>query len=33
MVMNLSDPLGRGWNVFGTAEMGVNTAIFEPPDG
>ena len=26
-----SDPLGRGWNVFGSAEMGVNAAIFEYP--
>jgi hypothetical protein len=23
----LSDPLSRGWNVFGTGELGVNTAI------
>ena len=27
-----SDPLGRGWNVFGTAELGVNTGIFDYPD-
>jgi hypothetical protein len=26
-----SDPLGRGWNVFGSAEMGVNAAIFDYP--
>jgi hypothetical protein len=26
--INMSDPLGRGWNVFGTAEMGVNSAIY-----
>jgi hypothetical protein len=26
--INMSDPLGRGWNVFGSAEMGVNTAIY-----
>ena len=29
--INFSDPLGRGWNVFGSAEMGVNTAIFDHP--
>jgi hypothetical protein len=29
--ISFSDPLGRGWNVFGSAEMGVNTAIFEHP--
>jgi hypothetical protein len=29
--ISFSDPLGRGWNVFGSAEMGVNTAIFENP--
>jgi hypothetical protein len=29
--INFSDPLGRGWNVFGSAEMGVNTAIFNHP--
>lgn len=29
--INLSDPLGRGWNVFGSAGMGVNTAIFAFP--
>lgn len=26
-----SDPLGRGWNVFGSARMGVNNAIFDHP--
>lgn len=29
--INMSDPLGRGWNVFGSAEMGVNSAIFNQP--
>jgi hypothetical protein len=29
--INVSDPLGRGWNVFGSAEMGVNSAIFNYP--
>ncbi len=29
--INFSDPLGRGWNVFGSAEMGVNSALFEHP--
>lgn len=27
----MSDPLGRGWNVFGSAEMGVNAALFDHP--
>ncbi len=27
-----SDPLGLGWNVFGTAELGVNSGIFDYPD-
>jgi hypothetical protein len=31
--INLSDPLGRGWNVFGSAEMGVNSAVFDHPTG
>jgi hypothetical protein len=31
VAINISDPLGRGWNVFGSAEMGVNTAIFNQP--
>jgi hypothetical protein len=26
-----SDPLGRGWNVFGSAGMGVNNALFAHP--
>jgi len=26
-----SDPLGRGWDVFGSAGMGVNTALFAHP--
>ena len=29
--INLSDPLGRGWNVFGSAEMGVNASIYSYP--
>ena len=29
--INWSDPLGRGWNVFGSAEMGVNAALFNHP--
>ena len=31
VAINFSDPLGRGWNVFGSAEMGVNSAIFNHP--
>jgi hypothetical protein len=31
VAINFSDPLGRGWNVFGSAEMGVNAAIFNQP--
>ena len=31
--INFSDPLGLGWNVFGSAEMGVNSAIFSHPTG
>ena len=27
-----SDPLGLGWNVFGTAELGVDTGIFDHPE-
>ena len=27
----LSDPLGLGWNAFGTAELGVSTALFDHP--
>jgi hypothetical protein len=26
-----SDPLGRGWDVFGSAGMGVNSALFSHP--
>jgi hypothetical protein len=29
--INFSDPLALGWNVFGSAEMGVNSAIFNHP--
>ncbi|HIT76187.1 MAG TPA: hypothetical protein IAA98_11420 [Candidatus Avipropionibacterium avicola] len=29
--INLSDPLGLGWNLFGTAELGVNTAMVMNP--
>jgi hypothetical protein len=29
--INFSDPLGRGWNAFGSAEMGVNSGIFNHP--
>ena len=29
--INFSDPLSRGWNVFGSAEMGVNASLFEHP--
>ena len=29
--INWSDPLGLGWNVFGSAGMGVNPAIFDHP--
>ena len=31
VVINLSDPLGRGWDVFGTAGWSVNSAIFDHP--
>lgn len=27
--LQFSDPLGRNWNLFGTAELGINTAIIE----
>jgi len=30
-LINLSDPLGLGWNLFGTAELGVNTSIVANP--
>lgn len=26
-----SDPLGRGWDAFGTADLGVNSAVFAHP--
>ncbi len=29
--INFSDPLSRGWNVFGSAEMGVNASLFDHP--
>jgi hypothetical protein len=29
--LGLSDPLGLGWNVFGTAELGVDARIFDHP--
>jgi hypothetical protein len=31
--INISDPLGRGWNLFGSAEMGVNASIVNHPLG
>ena len=33
VAINFSDPLGQGWNTFGSAEMGVNSAIFNHPTG
>ena len=33
VVVNLSDPLGLGWNVFSTADLVVSTAIFSHPTG
>jgi hypothetical protein len=27
----LSDPLGLGWNIFGTAELGIDARIFQYP--
>ena len=33
VAVNLSDPLGRGWNVFGTADLAVSTAVFTHPTG
>jgi hypothetical protein len=33
VAINFSDPLGRGWNTFGSTEMGVNSAIFNHPTG
>ena len=29
--INWSDPMGLGWNVFGSAGMGVNQAVFNHP--
>ena len=29
--LNLSDPLGLGWNVFGTAELGINQLWLDLP--
>ena len=31
-LIGVSDPLGRGWNVLGTAELAVNTAFFDYPE-
>ena len=33
VAVNLSDPLGLGWNVFGTADLTVSTAVFSHPTG
>lgn len=33
VAVNLSDPLGRGWNVLGTADLTVSTAVFAHPTG
>jgi hypothetical protein len=33
VAVNLSDPLGRGWNVLGTANLQVSTAVFSHPTG
>lgn len=30
-LINLSDPLGLGWNVFGTAELGINQLWLDSP--
>jgi hypothetical protein len=30
-LINLSDPLGLGWNVFGTAELGISQLWLETP--
>lgn len=32
VLVNLSDPLGRGWDVFGTGRMAINTTIFDHPE-
>ncbi len=29
--IGLSDPLGRGWDVLGSASMGVNSALYDHP--
>lgn len=29
--IHFSDPLGRGWNAIGSAEMGVNSGIYDHP--
>jgi hypothetical protein len=31
-LIGLSDPLGVGWNLFGTAELAVQTGIFDYPE-
>lgn len=33
VAVNLSDPLGRGWDVLGTADLTVSTAVFSHPTG
>jgi hypothetical protein len=33
VAVHLSDPLGRGWNVLGTADLPVSTAVFDHPTG
>jgi hypothetical protein len=33
VVVHLSDPLGRGWNVLGTADLTVSTAVYSHPTG
>lgn len=30
-MINLSDPFGLGWNLFGTAELGVNAHLYDHP--
>lgn len=29
--LTMSDPLGRGWNLFGTAELGVHAGLYDHP--
>ncbi len=29
--IGMSDPLGRGWNVLGSADMGVNSGLYDHP--